>query len=153
MGRSQDRVRHPHPGCPCRLSRSTAAATETNPMEYAIGFIIAVFIALSDRSGLLPLLMFPVGAEVGFSSAGAGALGSAALLSLTPLTPAQVVGTDILFGFLLSLIGSGAHGFFRGTSSSLLQHLILGGLGGVLLRTPFSPPLSHSPLPSPPFYI
>ena len=29
--------------------------------------------------------MFPVGAEVGFSSAGAGALGSAALLSLTPL--------------------------------------------------------------------
>jgi uncharacterized protein len=89
----------------------------------------------TDRSGLLPLLMFPVGAEVGFSSAGAGALGSAALLSLTPLTPAQVVGTDILFGFLLSLIGSGAHGFFRGTSSSLLQHLILGGLGGVVLGT------------------
>ncbi len=40
-----------------------------------------------DRSTLLPLLMFPVGAEVGFSSAGAGALGTAALLSLTALTP------------------------------------------------------------------
>ena len=88
-----------------------------------------------DRSRFLPLLMFPVGAEVGFSSAGAGALGTAALLSLTSLTPAQVVGTDIVFGFLLSLIGSGAHGFFRGTSSSLLQHLILGGLGGVVLGT------------------
>ncbi len=88
-----------------------------------------------DRARLLPALMFPVGAEVGFSSAGAGALGTAALLSLTDLTPAQVVGTDILFGFLLSLIGSGAHGFLRGTSSLLLQHLVVGGLGGVALGT------------------
>ena len=62
-----------------------------------------------DRSWLMPWLMLPVGAEVGFSSAGAGALGSAALLSLTPLAPAQVVGTDIAFGFIVSLIGSGAH--------------------------------------------
>ncbi len=37
--------------------------------------------AARERSSLLPWLMFPVGAEVGFSSAGAGALGSAALLS------------------------------------------------------------------------
>ena len=57
-----------------------------------------------DRAHLLPWLMLPVGAEVGFSSAGAGALGSAALLSLTPLAPAQVVGTDIAFGFLTSSI-------------------------------------------------
>ena len=53
--------------------------------------------ATRDRSPWLAWLMFPVGAEVGFSSAGAGALGSAALLSLTPLEPAQVVGTDIVF--------------------------------------------------------
>ena len=88
-----------------------------------------------DRSKVLPILMFGVGTEVGFSSAGAGALGTAALLSLTSLSPAQVVGTDIVFGFLLSLVGSGAHGFFNGTSSSLLQHLIIGGLGGVVLGT------------------
>jgi uncharacterized membrane protein YfcA len=88
-----------------------------------------------DRSRSLPLLMFPVGAEVGFSSAGAGALGSAALLGLTPLTPAQVVGTDILFGFVLSIVGSGAHGFFHGTSSTLLRHLIIGGFAGVILGT------------------
>ena len=50
-------------------------------------------------------LMLPVGAEVGFSSAGAGALGSAALLALTPLAPAQVVGTDIAFGFFTSSTG------------------------------------------------
>ena len=88
-----------------------------------------------DRSRLLPFLMFPVGAEVGFSSAGAGALGSAALLGLTPLLPATVVGTDILFGFVLSLIGSGAHGFFSGTRSTLLEHLVIGGLFGVVLGT------------------
>jgi len=80
-----------------------------------------------DRSRLLPFLMFPVGAEVGFSSAG--------LLSLTSLSPAQVVGTDIVFGFLLSLFGSGAHGFFHGTNSNLLEHLIIGGLAGVVLGT------------------
>ena len=89
----------------------------------------------SDRGKLLPFLMFPVGAEVGFSSAGAGALGTAALLSLTKLSPAQVVGTDILFGFVLSLIGSGAHGFFQGTRSGLLVHLVIGGLGGVIIGT------------------
>jgi uncharacterized membrane protein YfcA len=88
-----------------------------------------------DRSYLLPWLMFPVGAEVGFSSAGAGALGSAALLGLTPLLPATVVGTDILFGFVLSLAGSGAHGFFSGTRSSLLEHLVIGGIFGVIVGT------------------
>ena len=88
-----------------------------------------------DRSRWLALLMLPVGMEVGFSSAGAGALGTAALLSLTPLAPAQVVGTDILFGFLLSLVGSGAHGFLHGTDSGILRHLVAGGLVGVLFGT------------------
>ena len=40
-----------------------------------------------DSSPWLAWLMFPVGAEVGFSSAGAGALGWAALLSLTAWSP------------------------------------------------------------------
>lgn len=92
-----------------------------------------------NRTLLLPWLMFPVGAEVGFSSAGAGALGSAALLGLTPLEPAQVVGTDIAFGFVVSLIGSGAHWFSRGAQTGLLLQLIAGGvvgaIGGTLLST------------------
>jgi len=100
----------------------------------------------TDRSKWLPLLMFPVGAEVGFSSAGAGALGSAALLGLTKLLPAEVVGTDILFGFVLSLVGSGAHGFFHGTSSGLLQHLVIGGLFGVILGTVASKWIPKRPL-------
>jgi hypothetical protein len=88
-----------------------------------------------DRSPLLAWLMFPVGAEVGFSSAGAGALGSAALLALTPLMPAQVVGTDIAFGFLVSLIGSGAHWSSQASNPSLLVQLITGGLAGAVAGT------------------
>lgn len=105
-----------------------------------------------DRSPLLSWLMFPVGAEVGFSSAGAGALGSAALLSLTPLEPAQVVGTDILFGFTVSLIGSGAH-WLSGTSSlahseapGLLLHLIAGGIFGAIAGTLLSSRVPRRPL-------
>jgi uncharacterized protein len=51
-----------------------------------------------DRSRLLPWFAVPIGAEVGFSSAGAGALGSLLLLGFTPLTAAEVVGTDLCFG-------------------------------------------------------
>jgi uncharacterized protein len=94
---------------------------------------------VKDRSRWLSWLMFPVGAEVGFSSAGAGALGSAALLSLTPLPPAQIVGTDIAFGFIVSLIGSGAHWFSPVSDAALLEQLIAGGvlgaIGGTLLST------------------
>ncbi len=90
--------------------------------------------------------MFPVGAEVGFSSAGAGALGSAALLSLTPLAPAQVVGTDIAFGFVVSLIGSGAHWFTPGAHSVLLLQLIAGGVLGAVSGAILSTHIPRRPL-------
>ena len=99
-----------------------------------------------DRSPLLSWLMFPVGAEVGFSSAGAGALGSAALLSFTPLAPAQVVGTDIVFGFLISLIGSGAHWFSHASNPDLLKELIIGGGFGAISGTMLSTHIPRRPL-------
>lgn len=99
-----------------------------------------------DRSPMLSWLMFPVGAEVGFSSAGAGALGSAALLSLTPLAPAQVVGTDIAFGFIVSLIGSGAHWFSHATNPQLLMELIAGGVFGAVTGTLLSTRIPRRPL-------
>lgn len=102
--------------------------------------------AQQDRSAIMPLLMFPVGAEVGFSSAGAGALGTAALLSLTSLEPAQVVGTDILYGFLLSLIGSGAHWFSHASNTALLIHLIAGGIPGVIVGSLATPHIPKRPL-------
>jgi hypothetical protein len=99
-----------------------------------------------DRSPWLAWLMFPVGAEVGFSSAGAGALGSAALLGLTPLLPAQVVGTDIAFGFCVSLIGSGAHWFSHATNTGLLLQLIAGGIVGAIGGTVLSTRVPRRPL-------
>jgi uncharacterized protein len=99
-----------------------------------------------DRSPLLSWLMFPVGAEVGFSSAGAGALGSAALLSLTTLAPAQIVGTDIAFGFAVSLIGSGAHWFSHATNPELLMQLIAGGVFGAITGTLLSTRIPRRPL-------
>ena len=99
-----------------------------------------------DRTRWLTWLMLPVGAEVGFSSAGAGALGSAALLTLTPLSPAQVVGTDIAFGFLVSLIGSGAHFFSQGASPELLTRLVAGGIFGAIAGTLLSVRIPRRPL-------
>jgi hypothetical protein len=99
-----------------------------------------------DRAHLLPWLMLPVGAEVGFSSAGAGALGSAALLSLTPLAPAQVVGTDIAFGFLTSSIGSGAHWFAGPVDALLLTHLVAGGVVGAVVGTLMAGSVPKRPL-------
>jgi len=99
-----------------------------------------------DRSPLLAWLMFPVGAEVGFSSAGAGALGSAALLGLTALAPAQVVGTDIAFGFVVSLIGSGAHWFTHASNPNLLMQLIAGGVFGAVGGTLLSARIPRRPL-------
>lgn len=101
---------------------------------------------VKDRSPWLSWLMFPVGAEVGFSSAGAGALGSAALLSLTPLPPAQIVGTDIAFGFVVSLIGSGAHWFSPVSDTTLLLQLIAGGIAGAIGGTLVSTRIPRRPL-------
>jgi uncharacterized protein len=99
-----------------------------------------------DRSRWLSWLMLPVGAEVGFSSAGAGALGSAALLSLTPLIPAQVVGTDIAFGFAVSFIGSAAHWFTQASDPQLVMQLIAGGIVGAISGTMLSTHIPRRPL-------
>jgi uncharacterized membrane protein YfcA len=99
-----------------------------------------------DRGLLLAGLMLPVGAEVGFSSAGAGALGSAALLSFTQLLPAQVVGTDIAFGFIVSLVGSGAHWFTHASDTGLLLRLIAGGVVGAVSGTMLSTYIPKRPL-------
>src|SRR5579864_7395844 len=57
------------------------------------------------NSSWLPWLALPIGVEAGFSSAGAGALGTVLLLNYSEMTPPQVVGTDLLFGLVLAVIG------------------------------------------------
>jgi uncharacterized membrane protein YfcA len=81
----------------------------------------------------LPWLAFPIGVESGFSSAGAGALGTVLLLNYSEMTPTQVVGTDILFGLVLAMIGSLAHWTFGSISAPTLVPLLEGGVPGVVL--------------------
>lgn len=89
--------------------------------------------AAKDRSRWLPWIMLPIGAEVGFSSAGAGAIGTLALLNLTRLSTVQVVGTDVLFGLALSLLGGGFQMATGGYDPTVLTQLIIGGVFGALI--------------------
>ena len=83
-----------------------------------------------DRSRWLPLMALPIGMEVGFSSAGAGALGTLALMGTTTLTTAEVVATDVFFGLGLSLIGGGLHWSAGHAAPMLLYKLLAGGALG-----------------------
>jgi uncharacterized protein len=80
----------------------------------------------------LPWLALPIGVESGFSSAGAGALGTVLLLNYSEMTPAQVVGTDLLFGLVLAVIGSAFHWTFGSINSPVLIELLVGGVPGVV---------------------
>jgi uncharacterized membrane protein YfcA len=88
-----------------------------------------------DRSRWLTAIALPIGAEVGFSSAGAGAIGSLALLWLTPLSAARVVGTDLFFGLCLSLIGSGFQLSAGNYDLAILTKLVIGGVFGAFAGT------------------
>jgi uncharacterized membrane protein YfcA len=85
------------------------------------------------RPRTLAALMLPVGLEVGFSSAGSGALGSSALLGLTKLEASEVVGTGICFGLVLSTVGGGMQYFAGNYDGNVLERLLLGGVVGGLL--------------------
>jgi hypothetical protein len=99
-----------------------------------------------DRSSWLPWFALPIGAEVGFSSAGAGALGSLLLLSFTDLNAAEVIGTDMCFGLAVSLVGSVIQVSSGNYDGALLVKLIAGGLCGVLAGTLLSGRIAQRPL-------
>jgi len=92
-----------------------------------------------DRPFWVSTVMFPIGAEVGFSSAGAGALGTVALLGLTSLSAAHVVGTDLAFGLCISLLGSGIHMFGGAYDASLVWKLGVGGVAGAFAGSSIAP--------------
>ncbi len=81
----------------------------------------------------LPWLAFPIGIESGFSSAGAGALGTMLLMNYSEITPTEVVGTDLLFGLVLAVVGSAVHWTIGSISTGILLQLLLGGIPGVVL--------------------
>ena len=84
------------------------------------------------NSRWLPWLALPIGVESGFSSAGAGALGTVLLLNYSEMSPGQVVGTDLLFGLVLAVIGSLFHWSFGSISMPVLLQLLAGGIPGVV---------------------
>ena len=131
--------------------RSLAAAGAKSYVQFLLGLIVltaaslqlryalmaarernAVPSSVRDRRRLLGFLMSFVGAEVGFSSAGAGALGSVALLSFTRLNPLEVVGTDLAFGLVLSTLAGGLHLSFGNVDRELVMQLLAGGLPGAI---------------------
>jgi uncharacterized membrane protein YfcA len=85
-----------------------------------------------DKTKWLSLIALPIGTEVGFSSAGAGALGALSLLSLTKLPPAAVVGTDLVFGLVVSLIGGGVNAAMGTLDRTVLLQLLAGGVPGAI---------------------
>ena len=84
------------------------------------------------NSRWLPWLALPIGVESGFSSAGAGALGTVLLLNYSEMTPPQVIGTDLIFGLVLAVIGGAFHWKFGAINSAVLLQLLAGGVPGVV---------------------
>lgn len=99
-----------------------------------------------SRPSWIAGLMLPIGAEVGFSSSGAGALGTVLLLSFTSLTAAQIVGTDLAAGFVLSLVGSGVHILGGNYDATLLVKLVSGGVIGAVVGSTLAPRLPNKKL-------
>ncbi len=86
----------------------------------------------------LPWLALPIGVEAGFSSAGAGALGTVLLLNYSEMTAPEVVGTDLLFGLVLAVIGSLLQWKFGAITGPVLRQLLMGGVPGVILGCLFA---------------
>jgi uncharacterized membrane protein YfcA len=98
---------------------------------------------VTDHSKWLGLLMFPIGAEVGFSSSGAGALGTLTLLGMTNLTASQVVGTDLAFGLAIALVGTGVHMAGGHYAKAILIEMAMGGVVGGVLGSGFAPKIPN----------
>lgn len=86
-----------------------------------------------------PVLTVLAGAILGFlvtlTSVGAGALGAAMLVYLYPfrLTPAKLVGTDIVHAIPLTLVAGSGHMAMGHVDFALLGSLLVGSIPGVLL--------------------
>jgi uncharacterized membrane protein YfcA len=127
------------------LLRWVSNASATPLVVIALGLLLAGSSAISFARRLqnphfakrntrwLPWLALPIGIESGFSSAGAGALGTVLLLNYSEMTPAEVVGTDLLFGLVLAVIGAAFHWSFGSIREVSLVSLLAGGIPGVIL--------------------
>lgn len=86
----------------------------------------------AGRRGWLAWIGMAIGVEVGFSSAGAGALGNLALMNCTRAAPAVIVGTDLVFGLALAATAGSLHFSAGHVDGEALRLLWLGGIPGAL---------------------
>ncbi len=93
----------------------------------------------------VPVGAFGIGLEMGFASAGAGALGTLLLLGATRLAPARVVGTDLAFGLAAAAVGGGLHLGMGHVNLPLLAALALGGSVGAVVGALFAARLPARP--------
>jgi uncharacterized membrane protein YfcA len=143
------------------LLRNTAHTANWGPLYWVLGGVIIfssswhIYRYLrpaprvrtpKDRPGWIAALMLLIGAEVGFSSSGAGALGTLALMSLTALPASQIVGTDLAFGLGINLVGGGMHMLGGTYSASLLLHMTAGGIFGAILGSNLAPRVPNKEL-------
>ena len=99
-----------------------------------------------NRPRLLSCLMFPVGIETGFSSAGSGVLGSLAMLGFTSLTAAEVVGTSVFFALCMTLLGSSIQVFAGNFDVAILVKLLAGGFVGACVGATLATRVPSRPL-------
>jgi uncharacterized membrane protein YfcA len=111
------------------FGRGTGA---TQAAHGSVSAVTAVGRETATRERPIAWLSALIGVEVGFTSAGAGALGTLLLLHRTRLAPATVVGTDLAFGLALSLVGGGLHLAHGSWDGGLFASLVAGGLIGAL---------------------
>jgi uncharacterized protein len=95
-----------------------------------------------DRAKWLTPVGGIIGLEMGFSSAGAGAIGALAMMSLTTLSTAAIVGTDLSFGLALSAVGGLIHAGLGDVNTAVLWKLLVGGVAGALAGSALA---SHVP--------
>ena len=99
-----------------------------------------------DRAKWLAPLGALIGVEMGFSSAGAGAIGALAMMSLTRLTTVEIVGTGLGFGLALSALGGVIHAGLGDINTAVLWKLLVGGSLGALAGAALAPRLSSGKL-------
>ena len=80
-----------------------------------------------------------VGALVGFTSVGSGALLVPFLICVYPLTPAKVVGTDVFHAAILVTVTGVAHAQSGSVDWALAATLLAGSIPGVALGTWMAP--------------
>lgn len=97
---------------------------------------------------IAPLGGFGIGLAVALTSVGAGALGMALLVKLSPpdTKPQHLVGTDLVHAIPIALIAGAAYGLAGLISWPLLGTLLLGSLPGVVVGSLFANRIPGRPM-------